>query len=120
MSKWREFWIDEVGDTVDGERDAVIHSNSPGNTTHLYCHVIEHGALLEAEAKLEELNQNCISLGLHESRMRESEERIKKLKAALKIAEGYMFMACQPDRGDLFGEFDDKMRAELSKAQGET
>lgn len=39
----------------------------------------------------------------------------KELVAALKNAESYMFQACQPDRGELFGEFDDKNRAALAK-----
>ena len=34
-----------------------------------------------------------------------------KLREAIKTATGYMFHACQPNQGDLFAEFDDKMKA---------
>ena len=34
-----------------------------------------------------------------------------KLREAIKTATGYMFHACQPNQGDLFAEFDDKIKA---------
>lgn len=39
----------------------------------------------------------------------------QQLVEALKRAEGYMFLACQPDKGDLFGEFDEKNREVLAR-----
>ncbi len=39
------------------------------------------------------------------------------LEEALKRAEGYMFMACQPNQGELFGEFDDLNLKALDKTK---
>lgn len=40
---------------------------------------------------------------------------IEVMRSALKIAESYMFQACQPNQGNLFAEFDDKNRSSLTR-----
>ena len=45
---------------------------------------IDIRALLASEAKLELMNQNCISLGLHESRVRELENKLALSEARFK------------------------------------
>ncbi len=42
-------------------------------------------------------------------------EQIEVARAELKAAEGYMFLACQPNQGDLFGEFDEKNQKALER-----
>lgn len=52
------------------------------------------------------------------SRLQERDQAIELLREArdgLKNAESAMFYACQPNRGDLFDEFDDKNRPLLTK-----
>lgn len=50
--KPREFWIDSVGDTVDGEFDAIVCDKEP---PHIAIHVIEFAAFEKLKAENERL-----------------------------------------------------------------
>lgn len=52
--------------------------------------------LAAAEAKIEDMTKNCISLSLHESRMKDVEDREAELLKALEKIEQY-FCACSVD-----------------------
>ncbi len=53
------------------------------------------------------------SLAHDEARL--SKEKLAIAMQVFKMAEGYMFMACQPSQGKLFGEFDDNMKKILKQ-----
>lgn len=58
--KPREFWIDHVGDTVDGEFDAIVCDKEP---PHIAIHVIEYAAFEKIKAENERLKAENSKLG---------------------------------------------------------
>lgn len=95
MSKWREFTI-HLKDRYFVEAVGFDSKNT--------IHVIEYSAYesqqkrieqLEAEiAELKKANANCISLSLHESRMKDAEAENQKLRAANEVLrEAILFYA---------------------------
>lgn len=89
--KPREFWIESIG-----ENDDVVHraeASCAYKAPEQLVHVIEYSALEQLQAKLQMAKEVAIEI--------------------LKTSEAYLFHACQPDRGDFFAEWDNKMREAL-------
>jgi hypothetical protein len=88
--KYREFWV--ITSPTLGE--IVLESKRPyaeklfaeefaRDDRTIIKHLVEYAALTEAQdeiKQLKEANANCISLNLHESRVKNLEDEIKRLK----------------------------------------
>ena len=77
--KAREFWIDDVSETIDGCFDAQVYLRPPGPNEHSDYHVIEASALEAKDAEIK--------------RLREALEEIKRLNVNGKLVWAREMMA---------------------------
>jgi len=122
-----QFWIHKYG---TGTEALEYLSIKPGEAIEEFLHVIEYSAYEKLQAELaaaKEANANCISLLLHESRMKKLEaklaaaekkvelmrEALRKIDLALRIpAAEYI-----PSISDVFSIIDEAL-AEVEKLEG--
>jgi hypothetical protein len=79
---FKEYWIDKRDMTIcDSKRISYGCARNffPVGKTSEQIHTVDIRALTAANAKLELMNQNCISLGLHESRMQTLDDKLEHL-----------------------------------------
>lgn len=86
MEKPKEFWVAKTAIGFD------VCTRQPVLIPDEFIHVIEFSAYQKAM------------------------QAVEVMREALKMSEGYIFMLTQPDKGDIFGEWDEKYHQALARA----